>query len=140
MTCHAHAVARLGGLGRIHRGAVDRRLLMDVLVNAKARRSRHRRAMNGTDSARSPIDRDDNALLTFAVSWLPYGGGPEDEILVTFGLSHQRYLGRVREAVERNRHLIHPDTVGRLLQMCDELRPDRRNAETIMPTAPHDDP
>jgi hypothetical protein len=114
-------------------------MLMDALVNAKARR-RSRRATYGTDPAWAPISREDNDLLTFAVNWLPYGGGPEDEILVTFGLSHQRYLDRVREAVERNRPHIHPDTVGRLLHMCDEHRPKHHSAETNMSTASQGNP
>jgi hypothetical protein len=66
------------------------------------------------------IDRADHELLTFAISWLPYGGGPEDEILVNFGMTTQRYLSRLREVVDRQRHLIHPTVAERLIALCEQ--------------------
>jgi len=66
------------------------------------------------------IARADHELLTFAISWLPYGGGPDDQILVNFGLSKQSYLDRLRDVVDRQLAHIHPHTVQRLLQFCDE--------------------
>jgi hypothetical protein len=58
--------------------------------------------------------------LTFAISWLPYGGGPDDEILVNFGLSKQSYLDRLRDVVDRQRPHIDPHTFERLIQFCDQ--------------------
>jgi hypothetical protein len=74
----------------------------------------------------SGVERDDHYLLTFAISWLPYGGGPEDEILIRFGLDRTRYLARVLETVRRQRARIHPETAERLIGMCagnDRQRP-----------------
>jgi hypothetical protein len=65
------------------------------------------------------MDRDDHDLLTFAIRWLPYGGGPDDEILINFGSTRQRYLHRLRETVERQRRHIHPHTFALLMQLCD---------------------
>ena len=64
-----------------------------------------------------PIDHD---LLSFAISWLPYGSGPDDEILVNFGLTPQRYLERLRDVVEREHHRIHPSTLARLMAVVDK--------------------
>lgn len=69
-------------------------------------------------SDRYRITRDEHDLLTFAISWLPYGCGPEDEILINFGLTRQRYLERLQDVVERLTDRLHPDTTRRLLQMC----------------------
>lgn len=66
------------------------------------------------------IDRADHDLLTFAISWLPYGGGPEDEMLVNFGMTKRRYLNRLREVVYRQRHLIHPTVAERLIALCEQ--------------------
>ena len=77
--------------------------------------------MRRTESGRwAPMNRDDQDLLTFAIRWLPYGGGPDDEILINFGLTRQRYLQRLRDTVERQRHHIHPQTFALLTQLCDD--------------------
>ncbi|GFG51486.1 hypothetical protein [Mycolicibacterium agri] len=65
------------------------------------------------------IGREDHELLTFTVSWLPYGGPPSDELLVRFGLTRERYLSRLRRAVAEYRRQIHPTTAARLLEVCD---------------------
>jgi hypothetical protein len=74
----------------------------------------------------SGVERDDHYLLTFAISWLPYGGAPEDEILIRFGLDRTRYLARVLETVHRQRAHIHPDTAERLIGMCTSI--DRQHS------------
>jgi hypothetical protein len=84
------------------------------------------RQHNQAESAATPrtprIDRADHDLLTFAISWLPYGGGPEDEILVNFGMTKRRYVNRLREVVDRQRHLIHPTVAERLIAFCEQSR------------------
>jgi hypothetical protein len=68
------------------------------------------------------VGRDDHELLTFAISWLPYGCGPDEEILVRFGLSRARYLARLADTVTRRRAIIHPHTAERLIALCAAAR------------------
>jgi hypothetical protein len=81
------------------------------------------------------ISRVDHDLLNFAISWLPYGGGPDDEILINFGLTRQRYVQRIRELVERHRNQIHPGTAERLIGMGVEVAD-----EAPLCTSPSDRP
>lgn len=69
----------------------------------------------------SDVNRDDHFLLTFAIRWLPYGCGPDDEILIRFGLDRARYLDRLLETVHRHRSHIHPATAERLIAMCSSV-------------------
>lgn len=66
-------------------------------------------------------DRADRDLLRFTISWLPYGAVPEDELLIRFGLTRSRFPGRLREAIERRRRQIHPETTARLLDLCTSV-------------------
>lgn len=81
-------------------------------------RARRRRRDSATERAVTPIGRRDHDLLTFAITWLPYGCPPVDEVLIKFGLTPERYRVRLREAIERHRPHIHPDTAARLLGSC----------------------
>jgi hypothetical protein len=88
------------------------------------------------------IDREDHEVLKFAVSWLPYDGPPDDEILVRFGLSKERYLQRLRQTVVDHLHRIHPDTAARLVKLCDAATTDpseaaRRHASQAVPQSAH---
>lgn len=78
----------------------------------------------------SVIDRSDRDLLTFAVSWLPYGGPPEGEILVQFGLTKEMFPDRLRETVNRQHRHIHPRTAERLFDLCDQLTEKARPLTT----------
>lgn len=84
------------------------------------------------------IDREDHELLSFAVSWLPYGGGPSDEILIRFGLTKERYLMRLRRIVDEHRDHIHPDTAARLREDCDAAHraPHAEGREAQLSSAP----
>lgn len=91
---------------------------------------RHDRAEHAAAAAAQIIDRDDHDLLTYAIKWLPYGGGPDGEILINFGLSKQLYLVRLRDAVDRQLDHIHPQTAARLIQFCDHATdPKSRRAK-----------
>lgn len=40
-------------------------------------------------------------MIEYARRWLPYGGGPDEEILVTFGIARQQFydrLGRILDS------------------------------------------
>jgi hypothetical protein len=67
------------------------------------------------------VDRDDHELLRFTIGWLPYGQVPEDELLVRFGLTRRRFTERIREIAYRNRDLIPPHTISRLLDLCEQI-------------------
>ncbi|PSR69563.1 hypothetical protein C8258_00155 [Nocardia sp. MDA0666] len=42
---------------------------------------------------------EEQAIIDFAVLWLPYGGPPDEEILVRFGMSEQRFRARLADIV-----------------------------------------
>jgi hypothetical protein len=67
------------------------------------------------------IDRSDRELLSFTISWLPYGRVPEDELLVRFGLTRQRFVDRLREIVGGQRDHIHPRIAGKLIELCERI-------------------
>lgn len=47
-------------------------------------------------------DSVDEALISFAVRWEPYGGADASEIFVCFGLSEQQYRVRLWHALGRS--------------------------------------
>lgn len=42
---------------------------------------------------------EEQAIIDFAMLWLPYGGPPDEEILVRFGMSEQRFRARLAAIV-----------------------------------------
>jgi hypothetical protein len=62
-----------------------------------------------------PIDRTDWDLLNFAITWLPYGRPPEDELMINFGLDMSRYYTRLTAIVETLRVHLPTTTAARLL-------------------------
>ncbi|MDT5154501.1 MAG: hypothetical protein QOI01_6234 [Mycobacterium sp.] len=73
------------------------------------------------EQRRSRVDREDHELLTFVISWLPYGGVRDDDVFVRFGLTKHRFPVRLRETVGRQRRHIHPQTAKRLMELCEQL-------------------
>jgi len=45
------------------------------------------------------LERFDRDLLTFVLRWAPYGGPPDDECLIQFGMSADRVRQRCHELV-----------------------------------------
>jgi hypothetical protein len=74
-----------------------------------------------SEQRRAQIDREDHELLTFVISWLPYGGVRDGDVFVRFGLTGQRFPVRLRETVDRQRRHIHPQTAKRLIELCEQL-------------------
>ncbi len=66
--------------------------------------------------------RDDRVMLSFAISWIPYGGVPVEEIYPRFGLDQNQFVQRLRDAVERNLSTLNPETAQLLLAMCGQRR------------------
>jgi hypothetical protein len=85
------------------------------------------------DSTR--VNRHVYELLTLAISWLPYGGAPDDEIYPKFGLTQNQYLNRLRHAVEKNRRWIQPEIAARLLSMSHGW-PPKLVPPALVPTPP----
>ncbi|BBY65551.1 DUF3263 domain-containing protein [Mycolicibacterium helvum] len=93
-----------------------------------------------------PVEHE---LLAFAVSWLPYGGGPVDEIWINFGMTPDRYRQRLRELIEKHLEHIHPTTAERLLRTecglshlsASEVLAQRANPLVVLAAStPADDP
>lgn len=65
------------------------------------RRSRQRRraAWVAANRKRKHPDAEAEHLLEFAVSWAPFGGAPEEEILVHFGMTTRRFIERLWQVI-----------------------------------------
>ncbi|MFE7420449.1 hypothetical protein [Rhodococcus sp. NPDC057529] len=59
----------------------------------------------------TPDERD---LLDFATKWLPYGGGPGEETMLTFGLTRPQYLRRLHRVISRHPQTIPPTTLEKI--------------------------
>jgi len=59
-------------------------------------------------------------MLTFAVQWMPYGGGDAEDIMVAFGVAPETYFRRLRHLLTDPTQLTGLDdrTVKALLRMC----------------------
>ena len=67
--------------------------------------------------ASEQVDREHRDLLMFALTWLPYGWPPEDELIPRFGFGQQAFAERVRAAVAQNALHIDPVVASRLIAM-----------------------
>jgi len=59
----------------------------------------------------TPDERDP---LDFAVKWLPYGGGPGEETMLTFGVTRPQYLRRLDRIISRHPQTIPPTTLEKI--------------------------
>lgn len=75
-----------------------------------------------TNSLPRNLDREDRAVLLFALRWLPFGGAPQDEVFVEFGMTACQFTERVADLIRRHSARIHPDTVLRLRTACSNGR------------------
>jgi hypothetical protein len=84
-------------------------------------------------SPRRQLDRFDRDLLAFLLSWRRYGGPPEDECLVEFGLNRDQIHERCMELVCRCHPNAYRDAAERtlLLRAGGMLLPDR--AQQVAP-------
>jgi hypothetical protein len=60
---------------------------------------RRSRTLSVAKSGKRRLDRFDRDLLAFVLSWAPYGGLPENECFVEFGMSSDRVRERCVEVV-----------------------------------------
>lgn len=59
-------------------------------------------------------------MLTFAVQWMPYGGGDAEDIMVAFGIPPETYFRRLRYLLADSGQPVDLDsrTVDALLHVC----------------------
>ena len=54
---------------------------------------------------------------TFAIQWIPFGGGPADEIFIRFGMTPERFRERLHEVIRCHWCRIHPVTRRHLIRV-----------------------
>ena len=88
-------------------------------------------------SRKRKLDRFDRDLLTFMLSWAPYGGPPDSECFVEFGMNAERVLQRCMQVVSTTRAVDCADDerelllrTCRLLLGCQSQR-DRRSIASL---------
>jgi hypothetical protein len=85
------------------------------------------------------LERFDRDLLTFVLSWAPYGGPPDDECLIQFGMSAKRVRRRCHELICRARpHEYEAPETQLLLRVSRAAGVDRRptangSADSVRP-------
>lgn len=71
-----------------------------------------------------------NYMITFAVRWRHWGGGPGEDIFVEFGLSQREYFMKLLSLLEFNIGVaadLAPAVRGEIVQIChDRLRGHHR--------------
>jgi len=83
------------------------------------------------------LDRFDRDLLAFMLSWAPYGGPPENECFVEFGMSTDRVRERCMEVVCGARPVEYRDTDCSMILRCSRLllAPVQRDNRSAAPVA-----
>ena len=92
--------------------------------------------MSTRESGKRQLDRFDRDLLAFLLSWAPYGGPPENECFVEFGMSIDRVRERCAQVVYTARAAEYGDTERSLLVRVARLLPkpvqrERRSAAPV---------
>jgi hypothetical protein len=92
--------------------------------------------LTGRKSGKRQLDRFDRDLLVFTLSWAPYGGPPENECFVEFGMNVDRVRERCLEVVCAARAAEYNDEDRSLLLNAAELLgPIQRDSRSIAPVA-----
>lgn len=71
--------------------------------------------------------REDDFLVQFFRRWSAFGGGPEEDIMVTFGISKQEYEDRLYDLACSNRVRRFPPEVKELILTYCSSRPRHRH-------------
>jgi hypothetical protein len=92
--------------------------------------------LNRRKSGKRQLDRFDRDLLAFILSWAPYGGPPENECFVEFGMSSERVRERCMEVVCAARPVEYGETeCSLLLRGARLLGPVQRESRSMAPVA-----
>ena len=101
---------------------------------------RRRGTVTARKSGRRQLDRFDRDLLAFTLSWAPYGGPPENECFVEFGMSTDRVRERCMEVVCTARPIEYDEAECTMILRCRRLllsspnqRDSRSNASLTKP-------
>nr|WP_257226581.1 hypothetical protein [Rhodococcus opacus] len=62
-------------------------------------RQRRRAGWIGSDRERNHPDSEAEHLIEYAITWAPFGGATEEEILVRFGMTTRRFIERLWEVI-----------------------------------------
>ena len=93
-------------------------------------------SVTGSGSRKRKLDRFDRDLLTFVLSWAPYGGPPDSECFVEFGMNAERVRERCLEVVCTARAIEHNDEERSLLVNAAQLLGAiQRDSRSIAPVA-----
>jgi hypothetical protein len=65
-------------------------------------RQRRRAAWNESNRKRNHPDIEAERLLEFASMWAPFGGAPDEEILVHFGMTTPRFIERLWQVISES--------------------------------------
>ncbi|NMN93998.1 hypothetical protein [Antrihabitans stalactiti] len=57
-------------------------------------------------------------MLDFACSWRRFGGGPDEDIMVRFGLTAPEYFSRLEGIVKAGHHNLDEQTATEILKVC----------------------
>jgi hypothetical protein len=107
-----------------------------ALRASRARHSEHVRIQAGQQRIPEQLDAVDRELLTFFLSWRPYGRPPAEDILPRFGFLSDELEPRVRAVVMANRDRnLHTDDRVPLLRVlatlnCQSQAEEGRTAAT----------
>jgi len=92
--------------------------------------------LTGKGSRKQRLDRFDRDLLVFILSWAPYGGPPDNECFVEFGMSAERVRERCVQVVSTTRAVdCGEDERALLLRTCKLLlgSPSQRDSRSNAP-------
>lgn len=63
-------------------------------------------------------DSTTHLMVAFAASWRRFGGGPDEDIMVRFGLTAPEFFGRLERILRTGHHKLDEQTAGELLKVC----------------------
>ncbi|MFZ2173329.1 MAG: hypothetical protein WAW17_04720 [Rhodococcus sp. (in: high G+C Gram-positive bacteria)] len=63
---------------------------------------------------------DNNAMLSFAVKWRHWGGGPDEDIFIEFGIPPHQFFHRLRRLLTNCGSQLPPHVVEQLIEICDD--------------------
>lgn len=98
---------------------------------------RRSRTLTGSGSRKRELDRFDRDLLAFTLSWAPYGGPPDSECFVEFGMSPDRVHERCMQVICTCHAADYGDAEHLLLVRASELLvgPVQRDRRSEAPVA-----
>ncbi|MGV9868104.1 DUF3263 domain-containing protein [Rhodococcus koreensis] len=59
-------------------------------------------------------------MVDFASMWQPWGGAPDDDILVRFGLPEHAFYQRLANILTRGRVRLTPHRASSLFELCEQ--------------------